>query len=217
MGLLDRLFGAEDDEYRRTTDQVKSASAARSQDEVAIERYRYLLQTAPPDALEKVHEEAFEKLTPEQRRMVFDQLVEDAPQGDAPKADDPRSLAVSATRSEMRQPGTLERSFSNVSPAGPTFGSMFASSLLGNIAGYFIVSSMMSAFMPADPGAADASGEAGNTDGADSSGDTAGDFADPGADGSIDAAGGSDFGGGFGDGSFGGGDFGGGDFGGFEF
>ena len=217
MGFLDRLFGGGDEEYRRTTEQVRAARAARSEDEVAIERYRYLLRTAPPEAIEQVHEEAFAKLTPEQRHMVFDQLVADAPRGEAPTADDPRSLAVSATRSEMRQPGTLERSFSNVSPAGPTFGSMFASSLLGNIAGYFIVSSMMSAFMPADGGAADASGEAGNTDDAESTGDTGGDFADPGADGSIDAASGSDFGGGFGDGGFGGGDFGGGDFGGFEF
>jgi hypothetical protein len=214
MGFLDRLFGAEDEEYRRTTDQVRSASAARSQDEVAIERYRYLLQTAPPEALEKVHEEAFAKLTPEQRRMVFDQLVEDAPQGDAPKADDPRSLAVSATRSEMRQPGTLERSFSNVSPAGPTFGSMFASSLLGNIAGYFIVSSMMSAFMPdMSSGETDAATSGENTDGSDSSGDMGSDGSDFGSDGSIDAAGGSDFGGDV----FGGGFDGGGFDGGFDF
>jgi hypothetical protein len=214
MGFLDRLFGAEDEEYRRTTDQVRSASAARSQDEVAIERYRYLLQTAPPEALEKVHEEAFAKLTPKQRRMVFDQLVEDAPQGDAPKADDPRSLAVSATRSEMRQPGTLERSFSNVSPAGPTFGSMFASSLLGNIAGYFIVSSMMSAFMPdMSSGETDAAASGENTDGSDSSGDMGSDGSDFGSDGSIDAAGGSDFGGDV----FGGGFDGGGFDGGFDF
>jgi len=215
MGFLDKLFGGADEEYRRTTDQVRAASAARSEDEVAIERYRYLLRTAPPEAIEQVHEEAFAKLTPEQRHMVFNQLVADAPRGEAPTADDPRSLAVSATRSEMRQPGTLERSFSNVSPAGPTFGSMFASSLLGNIAGYFIISSMMSAFMPADMGSgeSDAAASGDNTDGANSTGDTGGDFADPGADGSIDAAGGSDFGGD----SFGGGFDGGGFDGGFDF
>jgi hypothetical protein len=210
MGFLDKLFGGADEEYRRTTDQVRAASAARSEDEVAIERYRYLLRTAPPEAIEQVHEEAFAKLTTEQRHMVFNQLVADAPRGEAPTADDPRSLAVSATRSEMRQPGTLERSFSNVSPAGPTFGSMFASSLLGNIAGYFIISSMMSAFMPADAGAdaSDASGVGGNVDGADSTGDSGNDSADPGSDSSIEAASESDFdGGGFDGGGFDGGGF----------
>ena len=214
MGFLDRLFGASgDEEYRRTTEQVRSASAERSQDEIAVERYRYLLQTAPPSAIEQVHEEAFAKLTPDQRHMLFNQLVADAPRGEAPKSDDAHSLAVSATRSEMRQPGTLERSLSNVSPAGPGFGSMFASSLLGNIAGYFIVSSLMSAFMPSDAGT---SSEAAPGD--ESNGDTGSDSTDAGAEGSMDAAGDSGFGGdpGFGDGGFGG-DFGGGFDGGFDF
>ena len=209
MGFLDRLFGGGDEEYRRTTDQVRAASAARSEDEVAIERYRYLLRTAPPEAIEQVHEDAFAKLTPEQRHMVFNRLVEDAPRGEAPTADDPRSLAVSATRSEMRQPGTLERSFSNVSPAGPGFGSMFASSLLGNIAGYFIISSMMSAFMPdMGSGETDAAASGENTGGTESNGDMGSDGSDFGSDGSIDAAGGSDFGGdAFGGGFDGGFDF----------
>lgn len=173
MGFLDKLFGTDpDEEYRRTTEQVRAASAARSEDEVAVERYRYLLRTAPPKTIEQVHEEAFAKLTPEQRRMVFNELVKDAPAGDAPTADDPRSLAVSATRSEMRQPGTLERSFGNVAAAGPSFGSMFASSMLGNIAGYFIASSLMSAFMPMD-----------FDSGTDSSIDASGDFGDDNFDG----------------------------------
>ena len=81
----------------------------RSEDEIAVERYRYLLRTAPPEAIEQVHAEAFGKLSPEQRRLVFDQLSADAPQGDAPRGDDPASLAQAATRSELRQPGTLER------------------------------------------------------------------------------------------------------------
>lgn len=196
------------------TEQVRDSAANRSQDEIAVERYRYLLRTAPPETIEQVHEEAFTKLTPEQRHMLFEQLSADAPKGDRPQADDAHSLAVSATRSEMRQPGTLERSLSNVSPAGPGFGSMFASSLLGNIAGYFIVSSLMSSFMPSD---GDASSDAAAGDG--SNGETGSDSVDAGSEGSMDAAGDSGFDGdpGFGDGGFGGGDFGGGFDGGFDF
>ena len=39
-------------------------------DEIAVERYRYLLRTAPPETLEQVHAEAFAKLTDEQIRAV---------------------------------------------------------------------------------------------------------------------------------------------------
>jgi hypothetical protein len=222
MGFLDRLFGTNSDaEYRETTNRVREASAARSEDEVAVERYRYLLRTAPPETIEKVHEEAFTKLNPEQRKMLFAQLSADAPRGEAPRGDDAHSLAVSATRSEMRQPGTMEKSLGNVSavgagpmgaaPAGaaPGFGSMFGSSLLGSIAGYVIASTLMSAFLPSfagDPGAGDSS-QAGSEVG---DGDGSGEFAS--ADGGFDNGGvdtaGFD-GGGMGDAGFG--DF--GDFG----
>ena len=240
MGFLDRLFGTHsDDEYRKTTQKVREASAARSQDEIAVERYRYLLRTAPPETIEKVHQEAFSNLTVEQRKMLFAQLSADAPRGEAPQGDDAHSLAVSATRSEMRQPGTMEKSLANVNaangqagaPAGgsagspavgaaPGFGSMFGSSLLGSIAGYVIASTMMSAFLPGpmvgDTGATDSGGA--TTDGGDPAGDpgadagadSSGEFAS--ADGGFDGGGldSAGFdGGGFGDAGFG--DF--GDFG----
>jgi hypothetical protein len=228
MGFLDRLFGTNSDaEYRETTNRVRAASAARSEDEVAVERYRYLLRTAPPETIEKVHEEAFTKLSAEQRKMLFAQLSADAPRGEAPKADDAHSLAVSATRSEMRQPGTMEKSLGNVSAAGPGqagaapgFGSMFGSSLLGSIAGYVIASTLMSAFLPSfagdSGGAADGSqagSEGGEGSGDAGAGDGSGEFAS--ADGGFDNGGmdtaGFD-GGGMGDAGFG--DFGGmGDFG----
>jgi hypothetical protein len=211
MGFLDRLLGNNsDEEYRRTTEQVKQASASRSEDEIAVERYRYLLRTAPPETIEQVHEEAFAKLTPEQRTMLFNQLSSDAPAGDAPLGDDPRSLAVSATRSEVRQPGTMERSLGNVGNGGPGFGSMFASSLLGSVAGYVIASTLMSAFMPMDFGGDSSTADAGADTGADAGTDTGTDMGGE----SISADGG--FGdAGFGDAGFG--DAGFGDFGDFGF
>jgi len=207
MGFLDRLFGTDsDDEYRRTTAQVKQASAARSEDEIAVERYRYLLRTAPPETIEQVHEEAFAKLNPEQRRMLFTQLQADAPAGDAPQSDDAHSLAVAATRSEMRQPGTMVKALGGGANAGngaPGFGSMFASSLLGSVAGYVIASTLMSAFMPMDMGGdnsagADAGADSGSDAGTDagSGSDSSGEFTS--ADGGGDFGAG-DMGGGFGD------------------
>ena len=48
-------------------------------DQQAVERYRYLLKTAPPEAIEQAHAEAFSRLTPDQRRMVLEQLSAQLP------------------------------------------------------------------------------------------------------------------------------------------
>ncbi len=188
MGLFDRLFGSDQQ------DTQAPPARPRSTDEIAVERYRYLLRTAPPETLEQVHAEAFAKLTDDQRKLVYQELSQS---GEQPRGTDAASLAQAATRTELRQPGSLERSFQ-----GPSFGAMVGSSLLGTVAGYVIGSALVSAFLPTDLGATDASA------------DTGADSADPGADAGADTAtdASADFGGdSFGD--FGGGDFGGGDFG----
>ena len=184
MGLFDRLFGTDD------SNQQPQRQAARSDDEIAVERYRYLLRTAPPETIEQVHSEAFSKLTQEQRDLLFTQLSENA--SEAPRDTSPAALASSATRQELRNPGTMERSFGG---GGMGFGGTVASSLLGTVAGYVIGSALVSAFLP-------------NDFGGDSSADSA-DAADSASDSSADT--GADAGG-----DFGGGDFG-GDFGGFDF
>ena len=210
MGFLDRLFGGGVDRHNEeTVNQVKRQSAERvanmSEDERAVARYRYLLQTAPPEAIEQVHAEAFAALTPQQRQQVFEALKQNAPAGDAPRGDDPESLAVSATRSEMRQPGTLERAFSGApggAALGGGFGSMFAGSMLGNIAGFFIASSLMNAFMPDFGGGLEAgadssadSGSEANTDaGSDAGAFDGGSIDASGMDGGFDGGGLGDFG-----------------------
>src|SRR3954452_1529578 len=120
MGLLDRLFNRRDrysryddrydDRYARY-DDAPPPRRARTPDEQAIERYRYLLRTAPPDQIEQAHAEAFAQLTPDQRRQVLADLARDLPPAERSSDDDPRSLARMATRAELRQPGTLERAF----------------------------------------------------------------------------------------------------------
>ena len=184
MGLFDRLFGTDD------SNQQPQQRASRSDDEIAVERYRYLLRTAPPETIEQVHAEAFSKLTQEQRDLLFAQLSENA--SEAPRDTSPAALASSATRQELRNPGTMERSFTG---GGMGFGGTVASSLLGTVAGYVIGSALVSAFMPDF-------GSDGGADGADSA-----DAGDAGSDASSDA--GADSGGDFGGGDFGG-DFGGG-------
>src|SRR4051812_34324113 len=99
MGFLDRLFGTERErqgppvpQYGRgsypaappagrpgmTPPPAGAAPAApadqRSEDEAAIERYRYLLRTAPPETIEQVHAEAFGRLTEPQRQQVLADL-----------------------------------------------------------------------------------------------------------------------------------------------
>ena len=147
MGIMDWLFGAQtpSEPQRRT-----AIPRERSADEVAIERYRYLLRTAPPEAIEQAHAEAFARLTPEQRAAVFAELSDGAPAGEQPRSDDSRALAQAATRRELQAPGTLERSFSGQRGAGPSFGSMMGSSMLGTIAGVVIGSAVANAlFGPA--------------------------------------------------------------------
>ena len=184
-------------------------------DRVAIERYRYLLRTAPPEMIEQAHAEAFAQLTPDQRRQVLEALSAEVPAGERVASDDPRQLARMATRAEMRDPGVLERSLGRGGMGGMGMGAgmggLVMGSLLASVAGAFVGTAIADAmFDMSDAGGSDgaggddyAAGEGGESSG---EGDGGGDY---GGDG------GGDFGGGdFGGGDFGGGDFGGGDFGG---
>jgi len=242
MGFLDRLLGrtpteqhrqeAGWDNGRNTQPAGAPPRPAASEEERAVARYRYLLRTAPPEQLEALHAEAFAKLTPEQRQQLLRELSTASP-GEAGTSAEPADLARAATRAEMRQPGTLQNTFSRGSFGGGTgMGGMFAGSMMGTIAGVVIGSAIADMLFdgydqsPEAQEAGDTGGDtgtdsAGSGDGGTDSGDTgSGDAGDPGlggdtsgADTGGDWAGGGDYGGGGGD--FGGGDFGGGDFGGF--
>jgi hypothetical protein len=125
-------------------------------DEQAIERYRYMLRTAPPETIEQAHAEAFARLTESQRRAVLQGLKEVTPpreQAAAAAGGDPQALARMATRAEMREPGIMERLFGG-GRGGPGFGSMLAGSLLGSIAGT-VLGSMVAQHFLAGSAAAD--------------------------------------------------------------
>lgn len=178
MGLLKRIFGREPGSGRPDREQQS-----------AVERYRYLLRTAPPEAIEEAHAEAFAALTPEQRQQVLAELASVTPESERPTSDDPADLARAATRAEMRRPGTLERSFGG----GDGPGSMMAGPLLAGVAGAVVATTIAGAVF------SDLHHNAGSDDGSDG---------DPGMESDW---GGGDVGGGFGGGDFGSsGDFGGG-------
>ena len=210
MDMLRRLFGG--DEPRSQAPRSVPRSRNLSADEQAVERYRYLLRTAPPETIEEAHAEAFARLTPEQRRMVLQELDSTLTpaERDAGAAydEDPRSLARLATRAEMRQPGTLERTWSGM-PAGAgmggvAMGGLMMGNFMSTIAGVVVGSMIADAFL------GDAGYDAGTGETADASADT---FGAEGGDFGGDS--GFDGGGAFGDtgGDLGGfGDFGGGDF-----
>jgi hypothetical protein len=185
MGFIDRLLGR--DEPRRARDDTpRAAEPDELSDEQALERYRYLVRTAPPDRIEEAHQEAFAKLTPEQRQTALRELNGSVPEGERSDRDDPRSLARVATRADMRRPGTVERAF------GGAGGGMLGGTLLGSFAAAF-AGSLVAQSLFAELGGDEPSGEG---EGAGAEGEPA----DAGAEG-----------GGLGD--FGGGDFGGGDIG----
>ena len=208
MGFLDRLFGSQprqappvpQNPYARQgyPTPAQAAQPPRSEDEVAVERYRYLLRTAPPETIEQVHAEAFAKLSPDQRQAVLAELKAGLPPAEQPQSSDPQTLARAATRAEYMQPGFMERT----TQRSGGFGSSMGGSIVGTVIGYVIGSALVSSFM----------GPSGYEQGyADGSTDAAG---DTGADGSGADASGADASGWSGDASGWGGDSGSADFGG---
>jgi hypothetical protein len=125
MSLLDRLFGrlrgvsAPRASHTRLPPRETGQPLGRDADDQALERYRYLVRTAPPEVLEQVHREAFSRLSPEQRRRALHELNASVPPSERVHRDDPAALARMATRAELMRPGTVVSAF-----GGPGFGGM---------------------------------------------------------------------------------------------
>lgn len=186
MGFFGRLLGIESETDRRP---LRAVAASSTSDAQAIERYRYMLRTAPPETLEQAHAEAFTKLTPEQRERLRSELVRSAPEAerslvDATPVTDPQALARFATRAEIRQPGLMERSLGALGGGGMGMGASMLSSFAMGFVGSMVAQSFFSAIggfgeAPADAEADAASDEqdlAANDDGGQD------DFADDGGD-----------------------------------
>jgi hypothetical protein len=145
-GAAERPIGPPD----QSAAQQQAGASGRDPDEVAVERYRYMLRTAPPETLEHAHAEAFAKLSRDQRRKVLEDLGNAVPASERAAADDPRSLARMATRAEMREPGTMERALGGGRGGmggGMGMGGIIAGSLLASVAGAFVGTAIADAFL----------------------------------------------------------------------
>jgi hypothetical protein len=184
MGIFDRILGG-----GRAPKQESWGRGAGSEDDQAVARYRYMLRTASPETIEQTHAEAFAKLTQDQRRRVLTELSAELPEAERNTVlragESPTALAQAATRAEIRQPGTMERTFGRIGGGGPGLGGLMAGTFLSTMAGAVLGTALAQSFL----------GEHGSDMGAgahdvDTGGD-AGGFTDAG-----DAGGGFDIGGG---------------------
>jgi hypothetical protein len=183
MGLLQKLFG----ERSPRPASEPAPPAATPEDEQAIAGYRYLLRTAPPEAIEEAHAEAFAQLSPEQRALALQRLSEEVPLTERRAYDpqpDPTTLARLATRAELRRPGTLERVFGGGAAMG---GMSMGGTLLSSVAGAFIGTTIAHHLLGGIGGPWAAEGQPGQRDATadEDEGDTFADVGgpdDPGAD-----------------------------------
>ena len=210
MRFFQRLFGREEEPRDQPTrssthhgrgDREHQPADA---DEQTLQRYRYMLKTAPPETIEQAHEEAFANLTPAQRAQALRELAAETPEGErsllVEGRDDPKSLARLATRAEIRRPGTMERTFGNTGRGAGMGGMMggMGGTIFASLAAGFVGSVIAQQFLGSIDGfdEGDEGEQSGNEETAHGAGDDSGD--DSGY-----------YGGDFGDygGDFGGGDF----------
>jgi hypothetical protein len=160
MSFLDRFLGRTPTASATSVRRSPPSSTETDPDRVAVERYHYLLRTAPPEELERAHAEAFEQLTPEQRALVRADLEGVVPASEGPRSDEPRDLARVATRAELRQPGTLERAFgaSRTPGMGGSFLQTFAAVFVATSAAQLLFGSVGDPYT--DPAASDAGEDA---------------------------------------------------------
>lgn len=145
MGFFSRLLGMDESPAPRPS----GGPAAPGGDDRALARYRYMLQTAPPETIEQAHAEAFAKLTPEQRQQVLSELAQASPAHEraaiaATSIEDPRALGRVATRAEIRQPGFMERTLGGSGVSGAGFGGGFLSSFAAGFVGSMVAQSFFS-------------------------------------------------------------------------
>ena len=145
MGWFDKLLGQKEPEVAANSGDGTPSDAR------ALERYRYLVRTAPPESLEEAHREAFSRLSPEQRARALEDLNAQVPASERivdARRSDPDTLARAATRAELRQPGTVERALGG---AGGFFAGSLLSSLVGSFVGTAIAQQLLSGFGDTDP------------------------------------------------------------------
>lgn len=124
--------------------QRPATTGVSREDQAAIEKYKYMLRTAPPQDMERAHAAAFSRLTPQQRALLQAELSDQLPVAERPVSDQPQDLARAATRAEVSRPGFMEKILGSSSGRSRMAGGLAAGAgglgvgLLGGVAGAFI-------------------------------------------------------------------------------
>lgn len=112
-------------------------------DRQAIARYDYLMQTADPHQVERIHAESFARLTPAQRHAVLQRMQTELPPHEQPRSADHAELARAAARTEARRPGSMRSVLAKVGTGGAVAGvAVGAVGILGAVAAGAVVSSV---------------------------------------------------------------------------
>jgi hypothetical protein len=119
MGLLQGLLGSQREEFDDFVNRYDQGAPwdGISQEE-AVSRYQQVATQVPPDVYEQSAEEAFSRLSPQQRVQLGQYLRRQGRERNLPVADfdqdgiedrfqDPRQLARMTSQIDQRQPGLL--------------------------------------------------------------------------------------------------------------
>lgn len=93
--------------FRRPTQGSVQNPSSPADEDPLVRQYRYLLRTAPADALEHVHLEALAELSPEDRTAVLRTVQEQLVAGQRLQAGDVPALSRLVVLGERRSPGAL--------------------------------------------------------------------------------------------------------------
>lgn len=126
----------------RSTRRAARAAAA---DALALDRYEKMLGSAPPAVVERVHADAFGRLSPEQRAAVYERLAVAASADERPADATPAALARSASRAEARRRGEVARMLGTDAP-GAALSSAVGAAILGAVAAYAASSAVWEAW-----------------------------------------------------------------------
>ncbi|GAA4136723.1 hypothetical protein [Leifsonia shinshuensis] len=139
MNIVDRVFGRKLDLPTERLDGVTREDGA------AVARYERLVASSSSRTIQRVHVEAFEKLTPAQLDLLFERFTAEAtPGGDAPADARPKSLAKAAARLEKRRPGAIRRILANSDD--PLVAAVVGYSILDTIADIAVTSALWATF-----------------------------------------------------------------------
>lgn len=146
MSFLDNLFGnpQRQQEYRDFGDRYQKGHPSEGySDEEVVDRYREVARNAPQDVYEQSAADAFERMTPEERREFKRYLRQRARQQQIDLPDDDRDddripnsrdLARTTSRLEQQQPGVLDGLLGGAGGAAKVLDNPLAKAALAGIA-----------------------------------------------------------------------------------